>query len=51
MVTGGAPLKMSDWSVLFDGPTSVILARLGLRPNRLTATTIPTPARRCFPGR
>jgi hypothetical protein len=42
-------LRTSDWSVLFDGPTSVIFARPGLRPNRMTAA-IPTPARRCFPG-
>lgn len=42
-------LKTSEWSVLFEGPTSVIFARPGLRPNRLTAA-VPAPARRCFPG-
>jgi hypothetical protein len=42
-------LKTSEWSVLFEGPTSIIFARPGLRPNRMTAA-IPTPARRCFPG-
>ncbi|HYM22526.1 MAG TPA: hypothetical protein VEU08_04945 [Vicinamibacterales bacterium] len=42
-------LRSSPWTVLYDGPTSVIFARPGLRLNR-TAPAAPASSRRCFPG-
>jgi len=43
-------LRSSDWTVLYDGPSSVIFARPGLRLIRVAGGD-PAPARRCFPGR